>query len=128
MRGRPGIAGMVFFAAFLVLPTMAVWRVAQAIDWRVVLLYFFTLSFATIVLYRHDKRASQAMAWRTPESVLHLAELGGGWAAAYIAQQVFRHKTSKGRYQFIFWLIGFLHQYAALDFLLDWRISREMFG
>jgi uncharacterized membrane protein YsdA (DUF1294 family) len=130
MAGRPGIVGMIFFTAFLILPAMAAWRVAQQTDWRVVLLYLFTLSVATVVLYRHDKRAAQSQsgAWRTPETVLHLAELGGGWAAAYFAQQVFRHKTSKAGYQLIYWLIGFLHQFFALDFLLDWRISRGVFG
>ena len=130
MAGRPGVTGMIFFTAFLILPAIAAWRVAQQTDWRIVLLYLFTLSVATVVLYRHDKRAAQSQsgAWRTPESVLHLAELGGGWAAAYFAQQIFRHKTSKTGYQLIFWLIGFLHQCFALDFLLDWRISRGVFG
>ena len=27
-----------------------------------------------------------------------------------------------------FWSIGFLHQCFALDFLMDWRISRGVFG
>ena len=120
--------GVVFFTAFLILPAMAVWRVAQQVDWRVVLLYLFTISMATAVLYRYDKRAAQTGGWRTPETVLHLAEIGGGWAAAYVAQQLFRHKTSKLGYKAIFWSIGFLHQFFALDFLLDWRISRGVFG
>ncbi len=130
MAKRPGMVGMICFTAFLILPSMAAWRVALQTDWRVVSLYLFTVSMATVVLYRYDKRAaaSQSGAWRTPESVLHLAELGGGWAAAYLAQQIFRHKTSKFWYQLIFWLIGFLHQFFALDFLMDWRIWRSVFA
>ena len=118
---------MVFVAAFMVLPGMAVWRFAKLWDWRVVALYLVTISLATLVLYHLDKRAAQNRGWRTPETVLHLAEIGGGWVAAYVAQQIFRHKTSKLGYQIIYWSIGFLHQFFALDFLLDWRITRGVF-
>lgn len=128
MARKPSVVGMIFFSAFLILPAMAVWRVAQVWDWRVVALYLVTISLGTVVLYHLDKRAAQNRGWRTPETVLHLAEIGGGWAAAYVAQQVFRHKTSKLGYKAIFWSIGFLHQCAALDYLMDWRISRGVFG
>ncbi|WP_052573950.1 DUF1294 domain-containing protein [Haloferula sp. BvORR071] len=128
MARPPRLVGIFFYILFLVLPSLAVGRVVQVIDWRVVVLYFFTISMATMVLYYTDKRAARIGGWRTPETVLHLAELGGGWAAAYLAQQSFRHKTSKTGYQVTYWLIGFLHQFFACDYLLDWRISRGMFG
>ena len=128
MARPPRVVGIFFYTLFLMLPSFAIWRLAQVIDWRVVVLYLFTLSAATMVLYYTDKRAARNGAWRTPETVLHLAELGGGWAAAYLAQQLFRHKTSKTGYQVTYWLIGFLHQFFAFDYLIDWRISRGMFG
>ena len=82
------------------------------------------VSLVTWSLYRSDKRKARAGAWRTPESTLHLAELAGGWPAAFLAQRHYRHKIMKPDYQFIFRCIIILHQYAALDFLCGWRFSR----
>ena len=45
------------------------------------------------------------------------------WPAAFLAQRWLRHKSLKPGYQFIFWLIVFLHQFAALDSLLNWKFS-----
>jgi uncharacterized membrane protein YsdA (DUF1294 family) len=52
---------------------------------------------------------SQKKAWRTPEIRLHQLEFLGGWLGAFIAQQVFRHKTSKQSFQLTFNLIVILH-------------------
>ena len=82
------------------------------------------VSLVTWFLYRCDKSKAQSCAWRTPESTLHLAELAGGWPAAFLAQRRYRHKIAKQSYQFIFWYIVFLHQFAALDCMLGWRFSR----
>jgi uncharacterized membrane protein YsdA (DUF1294 family)/cold shock CspA family protein len=62
------------------------------------------LSLITFALYGLDKRAAQRNQWRTPEANLHLFALAGGWPGALIAQQTFRHKTSKQPFQTIFWL------------------------
>jgi len=35
---------------------------------------------------------------------LHLLSLLGGWPGALIGQGLFRHKTSKQSFQFMFWL------------------------
>ena len=40
-----------------------------------------------------------------------------GWPGALMAQQVFRHKTRKGSYQFVFWL-AVLANLGALGWLL----------
>ena len=58
--------------------------------------------------------------------MLHLAELLGGWPAAFVAQRALRHKISKTSYQATFWLIVALHQGVALDFLWDWQISHTL--
>ncbi|MBJ9976456.1 DUF1294 domain-containing protein [Pseudomonas sp. S75] len=67
-------------------------------------------SLGCLLLYWQDKRQARAQAWRTPEKVLHVAELVGGWPGALLAQQLFRHKTRKVAYQVVFWLIVVLHQ------------------
>jgi len=62
------------------------------------------VSLVLFVMYWIDKRAAQRGAQRTAEKTLHLFELCCGWPGALMAQQVFRHKTRKGSYQFVFWL------------------------
>ncbi len=58
----------------------------------------------TFILYGSDKSAAKQGAQRTPESLLHWGALLGGWPGALIAQSVFRHKTRKQPFRFIFWM------------------------
>ena len=53
----------------------------------------------------------------TPEAMLHLLELLGGWPAAWLAQRVLRHKSRKERYQLAF-LAAALFNLAAIALLL----------
>lgn len=71
------------------------------------------LSATTFVLYALDKSSARRSQWRVPENMLHLLALLGGWPGAWLAQQVFRHKTRKSGFQFVFLLtiavnLGFL--------------------
>lgn len=75
------------------------------------------VSLVLFVMYWIDKRAAQRGGQRTAENTLHLFELCCGWPGALIAQQVFRHKTRKGSYQFVFWL-AVLANLGALGWLL----------
>lgn len=75
------------------------------------------VSVVMFVMYWVDKRAAQRGAQRTAEKTLHLFELCCGWPGALMAQQVFRHKTRKGSYQFVFWL-AVLANLGALGWLL----------
>ncbi|WP_339516659.1 DUF1294 domain-containing protein [Pseudomonas sp. RL_15y_Pfl2_60] len=83
------------------------------------------MSLVSFVQYWSDKAKAMRGAWRIPESTLHLVELLGGWPGALIAQQCFRHKTRKGTYQFIFWLIILAHQLLWFDWLV---LGGEYFG
>ncbi|MDR7305087.1 DUF1294 domain-containing protein [Rhodoferax saidenbachensis] len=62
------------------------------------------LNLLTFALYARDKHAARTGQWRTPENTLHLLSLLGGWPAAWVAQRVLRHKTSKRSFQLVFWL------------------------
>ena len=77
-----------------------------------------TMSLITLLLYWQDKHQARSGAWRTPEKVLHAAELLGGWPGALLAQQLFRHKTRKVSYQVVFWAIVVLHQVFWVDQLI----------
>jgi uncharacterized membrane protein YsdA (DUF1294 family) len=70
---------------------------------------YLAASLVTIYYYRADKQAAIAGTWRTPEKRLHQLELLGGWIGAFIAQQRFRHKTTKPSYQLTFNLIVIFH-------------------
>lgn len=63
------------------------------------------VSLLSFVMYWIDKRSAKRGGQRIAENTLHLFELCCGWPGALIAQQAFRHKTRKGSYQFVFWLV-----------------------
>jgi len=75
------------------------------------------VSLVLFVMYWIDKKAAQRGDQRTAEKTLHFFELCCGWPGALMAQQVFRHKTRKGSYQFVFWLTV-LANLGALGWLL----------
>lgn len=69
-----------------------------------VLLCYFILSAVTFILYAVDKSAAQKGTWRTSEDTLHFFSLIGGWCGAMLAQQIFRHKSQKQSFRFVFWI------------------------
>lgn len=86
---------------------MALWLAAWA-----------ALNLLTFALYARDKHAARTGQWRTPENTLHLLGLLGGWPAAWVAQRLLRHKTSKASFQVRYWLtvVGNLACVAAWVF------------
>lgn len=59
-------------------------------------------SIAAFIAYGVDKSAARRKLRRTPESTLHALGLAGGWPGALAAQSLFRHKTSKQSFQWMF--------------------------
>ena len=118
---------LLVFCVLLILPAIACFKISALIGWRLVAVYIALVSGITFLIYRHDKKQAECGGWRTPEFTLHMAELLGGWAAAFLAQRVLRHKISKRRYQAVFWAIIAIHQYASFDFLNDWHFSKSAF-
>ena len=66
-------------------------------------------SLATFTAYAADKAQAAGGGRRVPERSLHLLALAGGWPGALLAQQHFRHKTRKTRFQIFFWATVLLH-------------------
>ena len=79
---------------------------------------YVAMSVVTVLLYWHDKHRARTDGQRTPEKVLHAAELLGGWPGGLIGQQAFRHKTRKVSYQVVFWGIVLVHELFWIDRLL----------
>lgn len=90
------------------------WTDKLRVPWP--LLFYAAASCLTFWAYYSDKKAARAGRWRASEGGLHFMELLGGWPGALIARQLFRHKTAKWSYRFIFWLIVLLH----LGLLYTW--------
>ena len=76
------------------------------------------MSLLTFALYADDKSRARKGQWRLPEKTLHLCELTGGWLGAFVAQRRLRHKSSKGSYQVVFWVIVAVHMVFWVDWLL----------
>lgn len=70
-------------------------------------------SALAFVMYNIDKRRAQRDARRTPEAEL-LAISAVGWPGALVAQQLFRHKSSKRAFYTAFRVIAMLEAAALL--------------
>ena len=88
--------------ALLVFPVLW-WFVKQGAFPALLFWVFAGMSLVAFVLYGLDKSAAMREAQRTPESTLQFCALLGGWPGALLAQQVFRHKSSKRSFQITFW-------------------------
>jgi uncharacterized membrane protein YsdA (DUF1294 family)/cold shock CspA family protein len=76
-------------------------------------------SFLTFLLYGLDKLAAKRDAQRTPEQTLQLCALLCGWPGALLAQQIFRHKSSKASFQTVYWLMVVLNIGAVVLLILS---------
>ena len=70
--------------------------------------YFIAINLVTLIMYFYDKKISQRRGVRVPERILHGLSFFGGSICGLIAQKVFRHKTKKGSFLFVYWLIVIL--------------------
>ena len=75
--------------------------------------YLAAINCTTFLLYGYDKKAALSEWKRVPEMILHGLALLGGTPFAFLAQYVFRHKTIKGSFRIVFWLI-FIAQIVLL--------------
>ena len=93
----PVLLAIVFSALLILLESSG--RIPMAVA-----ILYLAASLATFVAYALDKSAAKSGQWRTQESTLFLMGLAGGWPGAILAQQLFRHKSSKRAFQAFFWL------------------------
>jgi uncharacterized membrane protein YsdA (DUF1294 family)/cold shock CspA family protein len=124
--GRITIAAWIIVVALLVLPSLSLLH--WAVDLRWAGLYLLGWSLISFRCYAKDKRKAKEKGWRISESTLHLVALLGGWPGAFLAQQHFRHKVSKPGFQLTFWLIVLAYQFAALDSLQNWQLSKQVWN
>ena len=93
------------FIVAMLLPVFAayfVYRLANEDVSVLVLLAYAVLSRVAFVEYRSDKVSAIGRTRRTPESKLIGLAMIGGWPGAFLAQKIYRHKTSKPGFQAAF--------------------------
>src|SRR5690606_1171046 len=72
---------------------------------------------ASFALYGIDKRAARRGEWRISEATLHGLDAAFGIIGGLLAQQIFRHKTSKPEFTAITGGIAVLHAIGVVGFL-----------
>jgi uncharacterized membrane protein YsdA (DUF1294 family) len=84
------------------LATLVVSVVAGVYPTYLLALYLLA-SLVAFLVYWLDKSAARNGQWRTPENTLHAVGLIGGWPGALVAMHLFRHKSRKSSFRFVFW-------------------------
>ena len=125
-QGGLTLTDLLLLLGLLGVPAVALYRAYSDANPLIPLGYALLISIVAFVLYAVDKKRAQTGRWRLSEAKLHLAALAGGWPGGFLAQRKLRHKNAKLSFQLVFWLIVMLHQFLAVDSLLDWRISRAL--
>jgi len=75
------------------------------------LIYFFTTSFISAMIFYTDKKNAIKNKKRIPEKTLHLLELSGGVFVILILSYIIRHKNQKKSYIswtyliFVLWIV-----------------------
>lgn len=87
---------------------------------RTLLYIYGIMSLVTLITYAIDKNAAVHGKWRISENTLHALELGCGWPGAWIAQRLFRHKSSKKEYRVVYWFMVVLNLGAVWYFRDKW--------
>lgn len=106
-------------AAFLFLASVAAAVIVGRLPAWTLCVYLLA-SVVTFIVYAQDKSAALDREWRTEEATLHLMALIGGWPGALIAQEMFRHKSTKAKFRSTYWATVVLNC-AALAWLVTHR-------
>lgn len=76
--------------------------------WRLLVAWLVSINLVTFGYYGYDKGRARADQSRVPEVILHGMAFVGGTLGAWLAMQLFRHKTIKGNFRIIFWTIAIM--------------------
>ena len=72
----------------------------------------------TFVVYGIDKWKARRGRWRVPEATLLVLAVAGGSVGAWVAMQLFRHKTQKKKFRYGVPVL-FVLQLAAVVYFLE---------
>ncbi len=121
-RIQLGLAGVALLIAVAVLVLWQLEKLSPPWYAWIYCIALLAMSGVTFIAYWIDKRKARKEQWRISERTLHRFELLGGWPGALFARQWLRHKTVKGSYRVVFWLIVVVH--IAVIGLAAWMSVR----
>jgi uncharacterized membrane protein YsdA (DUF1294 family) len=121
-RRRPVLFHMLASLILASLLALGTWRLFHlSWNWPAALwAWVFGITLTTFAYYGWDKRQAQREGARVPEMVLHMLALIGGSLGAYAGMQLFRHKTLKGRFRLMFWLIALIQMGLLTWLAYEW--------
>ena len=85
--------------------------------------YLLVVNVLTFVVYGIDKWKARRGRWRVPEATLLVLAVAGGSVGAWVAMQLFRHKTQKKKFRYGVPVL-FVLQLAAVVYFLELLLSR----
>lgn len=92
---------------------------------RLILFLILIINVITMKVYSYDKKVSMIRGHRrVPEGCLIWCNFLGGWIGAIFAQQLFRHKTRKIKFNFfsiISIIVNIFVVYVNRDYILSWN-------
>lgn len=101
--GRHLAIGLLLSAAIAALVWYGLSRTWALAPWLAA--WFAGANVVTFAYYGWDKARARLGQRRVPEVALHALAAAGGSLGAYGAMHWFRHKTIKGRFRIVFWMI-----------------------
>jgi uncharacterized membrane protein YsdA (DUF1294 family) len=122
---RPeALHGAVAVAVALLLTVAAMFALRLRAEWWPLLAcWLVAVNAVALGYYGYDKARAKASRSRVPEVVLHGLALAGGTVGAYAGMRLFRHKTIKGSFRVLFWVIAGLQVLlvAAAVYRVFWK-------
>lgn len=115
-RKRPVLYHFLMSLGLALLGTVLLWwLLSQRADWRhLFICWLLAVNVTAFGYYGYDKGRARSASSRVPEVVLHGLTALGGSVGAYAGMQTFRHKTIKGQFRILFWLIVLLQMALAV--------------
>ena len=107
IAGEKQASPYLFFGLISLFLSLAIFTYALQ-HLQIILSYFIAINLTTFSLYGYDKFISSGEKLRVPELTLQALAILGGSPVALLAQKFFRHKTIKGSFQIVYWLIVIL--------------------
>ncbi len=103
--GRKRVSPFWLYGVAAVILTVVAIIFLFQIGWHLIIAYIASINLSTFLFYGYDKLIAGSSLLRVPEWVLHSLSIAGGSPAGLVAQKIFRHKTIKGSFQFVYWAI-----------------------
>ena len=102
-RRSPALSYGVAAFGLAILLAAVIWWSLDRLD--IVLSWLISITVVTFLAYGYDKAVAGSGRMRIPERVLLLLAFAGGTIGALAGMWLFHHKTAKGSFQLLFWLV-----------------------